>query len=152
MATVLLVEDEKFKREHIADLLSDEFGILVEFAKSVSSSIDIIEEINPSLIILDMSLPTYDIEDRERGGRPQGYGGKEVLRFLTMEESLTPVIVVTGYDVFPDSGGAVGLNKLIDDLYEEFEVNLKAVLRYDSTSSGWREELVGLIMEMELGL
>lgn len=147
---ILLVEDEAYKREHISALVKEAFVCEIEAVRSVKSALDFIEEVLPTLMILDMSLPTYEIVDRERGGRPQGYGGREVLRFMEMEDFFVPTIVITGYDAFPDSGGSVGLETLTEELCEEFPVNLKAVLRYDSTSSGWRTELLNVISKLDV--
>jgi CheY-like chemotaxis protein len=149
-ATILLVEDEKYKREHISRLVLDAFVCQVATANSVKAAFDAIENTAPLLILLDMSLPTYDIADRERGGRPQGYGGREVLRFLELEQIQVPIIIITGYDAFPDSRGAIGLDTLKKELFEEFSSNLKAVLRYDSTSSTWRDELLRKIEELKV--
>lgn len=145
---ILLVEDEGYKREHIARLVEEHLECELKTVKSVKSALDFIEDNAPDLILLDMSLPTYEIIDRERGGRPQGYGGREVLRYLDMEDLKIPTIVITGYDAFPDAAGSVGLETLKEDLFREFPDNLKAVLRYDSTYSAWKDDLVEIIMKV----
>lgn len=147
---VLLVEDENYKLSHIKQLVIDTFQCRFGTAKSVKSALDSIDDESPSLILLDMSLPTYEVVDRERGGRPQGYGGREVLRFLQMEELFIPTIVITGYDAFPDASGSVGLKTLKSELCREFPNILEAVLRYDSTSSSWRDELIDTIFNLDI--
>lgn len=144
---ILLVEDELHKRKHIADQICTigrgEWS--VDEASSVTSALNYLDGQLPDLILLDMSLPTYDIKESERGGRPQGYGGIEVLRYMSMEEIPVPTVVITGYDAFPDSRGAVGLNKLKQEIFEEFPQTLRAVLRYDTTIPEWRAELLNIL-------
>lgn len=148
---ILLVEDEGHKREHITRLVTETLcDSTIKSVKSVKSALDFIDDTVPDLILLDMSLPTYEIADRERGGRPQGYGGKEILRYLVMEEQKIPTVVITGYDAFPDSGGAVGLETLKEELFSEFPEILQAVLRYDSTFPEWRDELTQILTTFPL--
>ena len=95
----MLVEDEAPKREHIQRFL-DAVGFAIElvFARSVNSALDKLESEKPDLLLLDMSLPTFDIGERESGGRPQGFGGTEVLRQMEMLGLSCPTIVITGYE------------------------------------------------------
>lgn len=84
---ILLVEDEAPKSTHIATFLKSICpSVSIHLARSVNSACNFLENEHSDLVILDMSLPTFDVCDRETGGRPQGFGGIEVLRFMTMEE------------------------------------------------------------------
>jgi CheY-like chemotaxis protein len=140
---VLVVEDEAPKLAHIQKLIQ---GLMptgtVQVARSVNSAIDALERQTPDLLILDMSLPTFDVGERESGGRPQGFGGIEVLRHMMMAELSCPTIVLTGYEAFPrEAGGTVELNQLRSDLMVEFSGALRGVLHYNSTYDEWRIEL-----------
>jgi CheY-like chemotaxis protein len=78
---ILLVEDEAPKSTHIERFLKNLApNVVISLAKSVNSAFDALEQNVPDLLLLDMSLPTFDIGDRESGGRPQGFGGIEILR------------------------------------------------------------------------
>ena len=105
-AKILLVEDEAPKREHIERLIRDLNGRLdIVTARSVNSALDVLETVKLELMLLDMSLPTFDAGDREGGGRPQGFGGVEILRMMKMAEIACPVIILTGYEGFAREGG-----------------------------------------------
>lgn len=74
--TILVIEDESPKRKHIEDFISSRgngVGMTILRSQSVSSALDVLDEVTPDLIILDMSLPTYEISETESGGRPQGF-------------------------------------------------------------------------------
>lgn len=140
---VLLVEDEDPKRAHIENYLGAlDWGVTIRIARSVNSALDALEIARPHLLLLDMSLPTFDIGDGEGGGRPQGFGGIEVLRQMTLSEWRCPTIVITGYEAFPrESGKTVDLSQLRSELEIEFPAIMKGVLHYNSTFDEWKSQL-----------
>ncbi|MDV3503703.1 response regulator [Marinobacter sp. M-5] len=147
---ILVVEDEDPKIEHLMRFLKvvhEDFEI--ETARSVMSALEKIPQVRPSLLLLDMSLPTFDVGDLESGGRPQGYGGLEVLRQMVMLDLDCPTIVITGYEAFPgDTGEPVDLAKLSKSLKEEFPEILKEVLHYNSTNDEWKTKLKFYLLEL----
>lgn len=69
---ILLVEDEAPKRTHIERFLKSlSSEITITIAQSVNSALDALEKQLPDLLLLDMSLPTFDVGERESGGRPR---------------------------------------------------------------------------------
>ena len=150
---LLLVEDEAPKRGHIERLVRDVLSnARISTARSVNSALDILENDNVDFLLLDMSLPTFDIGDRESGGRPQGFGGIEVLRYMTMAEITCPTLIITGYEGFKrESGTTVDLVQLRSELDEEFSHLLKGVLHYNSTYDEWKHTLRGALTNEKLG-
>lgn len=142
--TILIIEDEAPKRKHIEDYVvshnrGDKFRIVCR--QSVSSALDFLDDSKTDFIILDMSLPTFEISDTENGGRPQGFGGLEVLRHLKMSGISTPTLVLTGYEAFMREEGLVELSQLSDELKREFGMFLKDVLYYNSAYSEWKNKI-----------
>ncbi|MBZ9881960.1 response regulator [Mesorhizobium sp. CA10] len=149
---ILVVEDEAPKRRHIEALLVDLVPTAkLLFARSINSALDVLETGPIDLLILDMSLPTFDVGERERGGRPQGFGGTEVLRNMAMAEIECPTIVITGYEGFVREGGStVDLAQLRNELMDEFPSVLRAVLHYNSTFDEWKTVLRSMLVETGL--
>lgn len=151
---VLLVEDEVPKINQI-DLFLHELCIPIEIisARSVNTALDILDDKSFDLILLDMSLPTIDVDisNGESGGRPQGFGGIEVLRYMSFSGITCPTIVVTGYEAFPREGGDVDISELNIELKSEFPQILHSVLHYNSTYETWRNELQVAIREFTQG-
>lgn len=149
---ILLVEDEAPKRRHIENLLAELTPLArISIARSVNSALDVLELDLVDLLILDMSLPTFDVGERERGGRPQGFGGTEVLRNMVMAEIRCPTVVITGYEGFVREGGStVDLAQLRGELIAEFPDFLRAVLHYNSTFDEWKTVLSTTLAEMGL--
>lgn len=143
---LLIVEDEAPKLRNIKEV-AEELGFfsVVEEARSVSSAIKILKAGSFELVILDMSLPTFDIAAGESGGRPQGFGGREVLRYMARFKVKPPVIVATAYEAFPDKGKAIDLNGLGASLEAEHPEMFKGIVFYNTMFSKWREEIVATI-------
>lgn len=140
---ILIVEDEDPKRAHLQGFL-ESLGIAmcISVARSVNGALDQLDIQIPDLLILDMSLPTWDIGDQEDGGRPQGFGGLEVLRQMSMEGKHCSVIVMTGYEGFTrETGKTVELAQIKTEWTEEFPTMIKGVLHFNSTYDEWKTAL-----------
>src|SRR5664279_1242884 len=102
---ILLVEDEAPKQQHISSAIFDvQPEAEVRIARSVRSAIDEMRKRQPDLMLLDMSLPTFDVGPTESGGRPQNFGGSEILRYMDLYELHVPTVVVTAYEAFSKAG------------------------------------------------
>jgi CheY-like chemotaxis protein len=141
---ILVVEDEAPKLNHIERFIhSFNFEIEIVAARSVNAALDVLETSLPDLILLDMSLPTFDIGERESGGRPQGFGGIEILRYMILADLNCPAIVVTGYEAFiKESGKHVDLSQIRTELAKEFPVIFRGILHYNSSYDEWCDALL----------
>ncbi len=156
---ILIVEDEDPKCNKILKCLrgiSMLEGCSIDVARSVRSSLDLIEsnayDAHPyDLILLDMSLPTFDISEDEQGGRPQGFGGVEVMRDMFNLEIPNPVIVVTAYEYFSDEhdeeerGKESTLAELEESLAAEFPEFFVGLVKYETYSEEWRSDLIQVV-------
>lgn len=149
---ILLVEDEAPKCTHIEQYLKSLAPqVVISIARSVNSALNALEEELPDLLILDMSLPTFDVGDRESGGRPQGFGGIEILRNMSMGELYCPTIIITGYEAFlREAGKTVDLLQIRSELVEEFPYLVRGVLHYNSTYDEWKTALGKVLAELAI--
>jgi CheY-like chemotaxis protein len=147
---LLLVEDDQFKARRLEQVLSNvDSSIVVRLARSVTSAIRALEEDGTILLlVLDMSLPTFDVGFAESGGKPQGFGGREVMRFLVNNNIDCPVIVVTQFRGFEEAERQVDLPTLTMQLETEFRHIYRGLVYYDAASDKWREELTKLTREV----
>ena len=144
---VLLVEDDQFKAKRLEQTIEKLVpGVAIQRANSVRSSTQALESgVRLNLVILDMSLPTFDVGPRESGGRPQGFGGREVMRFMLNNELHVPVIVVTQFERFGEADREIDLPTLAQSLKAEFPDLFRGMVYYDSTSERWRTDLTELL-------
>lgn len=145
---ILLVEDEAPKRENVRGVLqSMDLLQFVSEAHSVGSAIKQLRQQSFDLVILDMSLPTFDIAPGESGGRPQGFGGVEVLRYMDRFKATVPTIVVTAYPAFSQGDKEIDLTSLSETLKRDHPSTFTHLVFYNSMFSTWKEELITHIQE-----
>lgn len=146
---ILIVEDEEPKLRHVSAYLSQTLpDASIKEARSVRSAMVALAATTFDLILLDMSLPTFDVTGSESGGRPQGFGGAELMREMDLSDISTPVVVLTGYEAFNRSGGEVGLSAMSEDLREEFPQFFRGILHFNSAYGDWKSRLSELLMSM----
>lgn len=147
---VLLVEDEDPKKDAVLAVIAREFPeIRTNIARSVRSAIASIRSTTPNLLLLDMSLPTFDISPGEPGGRPQGSGGIEIMRFLDMQDIALPTIVLTGYDAFSKTDGRrIGFEALREELARDFPDFFCGIIHFDSITGEWMDHFRLLVAKV----
>lgn len=145
---VLVADDEGPKLESIVDAVRKVFpGAELDTARSVRAALDILRQRTASLLVLDMSLPTFDVAPGEQGGRPQNYGGIELLRYMDFYGVECPVVIVTQYEAFPDKDGHVDLSALAARLTAEHPRTFIDIIHYaGATEEGWRRRLQNAIL------
>jgi CheY-like chemotaxis protein len=143
---LLLVEDEGPKREHILAMLAEHSpNSIVDVAKSVRAAVHYLRNNQPDIVLLDMSLPTFEVDASEPGGRPQGFGGVEVIRYLERYKRKSAVLVITAYEAFPVAGKPVGLEKVREMLVRDHPGTFRGLIYFNSFTGEWREALASAI-------
>src|SRR3989442_6287310 len=130
---VLIVEDDEFKQRRIAQVVRNccpESELRLE--RSVNSGLKAILDQHPDLILLDMSLTTFDVGPGEPGGRPQNFGGIEILRQMERLELIIPVIVITQHERFASGSQEIHLSAVNRELREQHGQVFKGLVYYNS--------------------
>lgn len=141
MMRVLLVEDDEFKSADLSRMLDEILGDHEQYrAASVTSALKAVTEHSFDLVVLDMSLPTFDLSGPGGGGSPQGQGGVEVLRLSRRLKHTCPFIVVTQYPDIEINGTATPVARAGAILSERFSVNVLVCVSYEFDSNDWRDE------------
>lgn len=147
---ILLVEDEAQKLAELCHLFNDFSTAKIKSVRSVRSALDYLRDGGlADLMILDMSLPTFDIDEAESGGTPRPFGGIDVMRSLARLDLSLPTVIFTGYQSFEDETGTVALDALTRKMREEFEEFLVDVVQYTPFSSDWAEHLKNIYRNQE---
>lgn len=137
---VLLVEDMDDKANDILAFLEQEFpDFAVKRCKAYNSAQETIFESEEEfdLILLDMSMSTYDLETDASGGLPEPQAGRDLLEGMFLREISTPVIVVTMYNVF----GRKELSAFHKELLADFPQNYKDYVYYSVQRTDWKKDL-----------
>ncbi|AZZ46494.1 hypothetical protein C1896_17180 [Pseudomonadaceae bacterium SI-3] len=145
---ILLIEDNDLKREKIFDHLKQHTAFKIIEAASYNKGLSIALERKFDLIILDMSMPTFDRTDEDRGGRFRVFAGREIATRLKKINRLPPFVVLTGYREFRDDSGKLDFEQ-IGDLLSELKPSFKGIIHYDSSSSSWKDKLTKVLETLE---
>lgn len=144
---ILLVEDYDEKANNIIAFLNAEFPTFqVERCTSYNSAQETIYEGSGKydLILLDMSMTTYDLNADTSGGKPEPTAGNDILEGMYLRNITTPVIVVTMYNVF----GRKELAAFHEELLMNYPQNYKSYVFYSSQRNDWKKELKKSIKEV----
>lgn len=140
MKKILLVEDFAEKANDIQEFLRTEFpDFMVELSTSYNSAQQKIfdEESHYDLILLDMSMSTYDLTEDVSGGLPAPTAGEDILEGMYLRDITTPVIVVTMYPAF----GKKQLTTFDEELKTKFPQNYQSYVFYSSQRNDWKRLL-----------
>lgn len=142
---ILIVEDNKEKLNTIRGFLKKKIE-KAEFTEvvSYSSGITKIYDETWDLIILDMSLPTYDISHSESGGEKKPVAGREILRRMLGRKIYVPTIIVTQFDVFGEKQISIAsLNQEFEKQYRNIWVG---TVSYDKPN--WQSEFEAVLKKL----
>jgi DNA-binding NarL/FixJ family response regulator len=143
---VMLIEDNQLKADRITGFLSEAFDVVdTPLYRSYQSGLKAALTDTPDLILLDMTLPTFDAEPGKREGRPRSMGGRELMRKLSRRNVSTKIIVVSQFISFGEGTDAITFDELMSLCQQEFPESFCGGVYYHATSDEWMTELERLI-------
>ena len=117
---ILLIEDNSNKLKQIKRVLTEIYPESnIEEAYSFNSGVRKVYENKWNLIILDMSLPTYDITHTESGGDKKPVAGKNIMKRMLNRKIIVPVVIITQFETFDDD--RISLNSLNAEFQDGFK-------------------------------
>lgn len=143
----LLIEDNPYKISQIQDFINVEFpDAILTIKSSYHSGLKEVRINNQyNLILLDISMPTYDIKVGENGGEPNPIAGRYILKEMSLREISTKVIVVTMYENFVDG---TRLKELDTVFKNEFKQNYCGYVYFAANDYNWKFNLKNKINEL----
>ena len=112
---ILVVEDNEYKRKRIVEVIKSDFNdCIVTESYSFTSAWKFISEHVFDVILLDMSLPTFDKTDSDPGGVFRIFGGKELARKMGKRNVKSKFIFITQY-----KGPELGTIALLSNIMRE---------------------------------
>jgi CheY-like chemotaxis protein len=113
----------------------------VDTASSFQSGLRTLKERQFTFVILDMTLPNYDIGPEEDGGELRQLGGQEFLRRMKRAQLLIPTVILTQYETFGSGRDRVDLANLRQVLEEKYGAFCEGVIYFNSALDSWKQEL-----------
>jgi CheY-like chemotaxis protein len=146
---ILVIEDSENKMEKIVALLSAMPNIQYDVAYSYNSGLNMaLDNDDYELLILDMTLHTFDKKKDKTGGRLRTFGGREIASELKFEDKLKPFVILTQYKKFDDNNKIKSFEEIDKIMKEKFNEYYKNMIFYDTSSSVWKNELAEEILKI----
>jgi DNA-binding NarL/FixJ family response regulator len=142
MINIILIEDDKKKIEDIREFLSDSFDYNdLVIKESYQSGLREILKNNYDLLLLDMSIPTWDKTIDEPGGSFEKFGGYKILKEITRKKKSIDTVLITMFDDFGESDNSITLTQLNGLLEKEFPEIYQGAVYYNTRENKWKDNL-----------
>lgn len=146
MAKILFIEDDKKKIDNISKYVEQQFvDLSLDIRESYQSGLRQLLKEQYDLLLLDMSMPTFEKSLEEPGGVHQKFAGHMILKEIFRKKKPVKTIVVTMFDIFPVNEQFIPLNVLSDQLRNEFSPYFLGTVFYNGQDLQWQQEIKHLI-------
>ena len=145
---LLIIEDNDSKLNHLRQFCEENLNDYeVEDRRSYNSALAEVIHNGKSydLILLDVSMNTYDISPEVSDGEQEPLAGSNILRFMKLRKIKVPVIVVTMYESFVDG---IKIDKLDEGFREKYAEFYKGFVYYSLRNEDWINRLKELIAKL----
>ena len=145
---ILIIEDDSNKMRRIANEVREiRKDVQLTEARSYQSGVRNLMSGQFDLLLLDMSLPIFDISPEEDGFQVDPFSGRNILAEMSRKNVLVPTAVITMFETFGDGADLMTLQELDKDLAEKYPAIYRGTIYYNSSEINWKESLKKLIEE-----
>ena len=146
---ILYVEDEQNKAHQVMQVIKDNIpSANIYLRNSYNAALMEINRETLDLVLLDMSLPLYDISkcmEYEEDNDFETFAGIDLLEELVRLDSTKKVIIITAFDVLGEDDNRINLMQLDQKMKSEYRNNYRGIIYYNSSSLEWCQKLIELI-------
>lgn len=152
---ILLIEDDYEKAQRISEFVLSEFeGSNVDIARSFNSGLRalIANASRIDIVLLDMSMPSFDVSPEEpTGGSPESFAGEDLLAQMRLRGLHIPTVISTMFDSFGEGSNRMSLSQLTKRLETKFSPFYRGCVYYNAAQSGWQVALKKIMAEIKRG-
>ncbi|MBC8988491.1 hypothetical protein H9X96_22330 [Pedobacter sp. N36a] len=147
---ILLIEDDRKKSDDIVNYIVTNFpNSSIELKESYHSGLKSLIKDSYDLLLLDMSMPTWDRSPVENGGDYEKFGGIKILKELGRKKRLLPTILITMFDNFGESDNSITLDQMDAVLKSDYNEAYVGSVFYRSDISQWENDLNLLMSKIQ---
>lgn len=146
---ILFIEDHPLKQAQINKYILEEFKEFQIEAKNsyISGLKELIKHHNDyDVLLLDISMPNYDISSEDSGGDWMPLAGKKILKEMYLRDIPTKAIVITMHGSFDDG---TRITELDSELQAEFTDNYIGYVYYSQLNEDWKSKLYQLLKGLQ---
>jgi len=141
---ILLIEDMPRKAESIKEVLKDNFpDCEVEERSSYHSALEETSKHGDEydLVLLDMSMNTYNVSVEENGGLPEPFAGIRILEGLFLRQIKTRVVVISMYRKIEGKD----FMKIGQELTDKYPNLYDGFILFSFNKKDWKKKLIEYI-------
>ncbi|MDC9721458.1 MAG: hypothetical protein PSN34_01630 [Urechidicola sp.] len=145
---IIFIEDHPLKQAQINKFIIEKFPetSLVNKNSYISGLKELIQNYESyDVLLLDISMPNYDISSEDSGGDWMPLAGKKILKEMYLRDIPTKAIVVTMHGSFDDG---TRITELDTNLKKEFPENYLGYVFYSQINDEWKNKLEQLINDL----
>lgn len=147
---ILVIEDDKLKSERLLLFLKAAYPkVIPKLERSYHNGLHRIETETFDVVLLDMTLPTYNASTTARIGRPRPLGGYDILRKMRRKKIASKVIVVSALGGFGTGDTKFTFEELKDKCAEEFPDIFLGAVFFSQTGNKWERQLLSLLRKAQ---
>jgi len=146
---ILFIEDHPLKQAQINKFVLEKFSdCQIESKNSYISGLKelIKNHNNYDVLLLDISMPNYDISSEDSGGDWMPLAGKNILKEMYLRDIPTKAIVVTMHGSFDDG---TKITELDSELKRAFSDNYIGYVFYSQLNEDWKDKICQLLKTLE---
>ena len=145
---ILLIEDDINKMRGVAaEILRLQTNVEIIEAKSYQSGMRNLMSQSFDFVLLDMSLPTFDVTQDESGFQVDPFSGRNILAEMNRKGINIKTVVVTMFETFGEGDDLMTLQELDKDLKKNYPNIYCGSIYYNSSEFNWKESLKNIIGE-----
>ena len=123
-------------------------GIEIEIRDSFRAGLRDIMSNSYDVLLLDMSLPTWERESVRKQEGFERFGGETIMREMKRKNKLIPTIVITMFSEFGMGKSFIDLENLDKHLQLQFNDFYHGYIKYSSSERKWEDELIKVLGEI----
>ncbi|WP_379953180.1 hypothetical protein [Dokdonia sp. R78006] len=142
---ILFIEDHPRKQAQIINYIKSKFQkaeIITRNSYNSGLKELIFKSEDYNILLLDISMPNYDISSEDNGGDWMPLAGKKILKQMYLRDISTKAIVVTMHGSFDDG---TRITELDNQLKDEFSDNYAGYVYYTQINEEWQDKLFVLL-------
>lgn len=138
---ILIIEDDKTKKEKLSNLLEKHD---YEIRESFQSGLDALRNSQYDLLILDMTIPLWEKENNDINQNYEQFGGERILREMKRKKINVPVVLFTMFDKFLQGNETLTFEQINENYRRLYDFYIDGVY-YDSRNDSWKSKISLLI-------
>ncbi len=135
-----IIDDSRSKITQISALINSLAPeCTIEVARSFSSGRKLILAKTFNLLVLDMTLPTFERVDGTLEGENRHFGGRQLLEEIRYYQVPSKAIIVTQFEKFGSGADIIEFKPLMSKLLTDHKDVLVGGVYFERNSSKWQE-------------